>query len=67
MFDKSFKGNVVDNEVDNVVNFLDEYNFYRQKQRYLKGLRNAVGVICFSHPTSYVMESRNPSIRLWNV
>ena len=38
MFDKSFKGNVVDNEVDevdNVVNFLDEYNFYRQKQRYL--------------------------------
>ena len=35
MFGKSFKGNVVDNEVDNIVNFLDEYNFYRQKQRYL--------------------------------
>lgn len=25
----------MDNEVDNVVNFLDVYNFYRQKQRYL--------------------------------
>ena len=35
MFDKSFKGNVVDNEVDNVVNFLEVYNFYRQKLRYL--------------------------------
>ena len=35
MFDKSFKGNVVDNEVDNVVNFLDVYNIYRQKLRYL--------------------------------